>query len=69
MSCMSREELADLTGYKTAKRQITWLRQRGWRFELDRLDRPKVDVDYYRSRMGLEKSAPAMATGPNWAAI
>lgn len=69
MSCMSREALADLTGYKTAKGQITWLRQRGWRFELDRLDRPKVDVDYYRGRMGVEQSAPAAATGPNWAAI
>lgn len=65
---MTKDELADLTGYKVAKRQIAWLRDRGWRFELDRLDRPKVDRDYCKSRMGNETGAQP-ETQPNWAAI
>lgn len=65
---MTIDELVELTGYKTAKGQVAWLRVRGWRFETDRLDRPKVDRDYCKSRMGIQQAAPVEAE-PNWAAL
>lgn len=65
---LTKTELIELTGYKTAKGQVEWLRVRGWRFETDRLDRPKVDRDYYKSRMGIQQATPVEAE-PNWAAL
>lgn len=65
---MTDDELQDLTGYKTAKGQIEWLRARGWVFELNRVGRPKVDREYYRGKMGNPR-ATEEATGPNWAAM
>lgn len=65
---MTDEELQDLTGYKSAKSQIEWLRTRGWIFELNRIGRPRVDREYYRSRMGNGRQ-PEAKTGPNWAAM
>lgn len=66
---LTNDELAELTGYKSAKGQITWLRTRGWVFELDRVGRPRVDREYYRRKMGNSSAAPAPDIGPNWAAI
>jgi hypothetical protein len=65
---MTIDELVELTGYKSAKSQTTWLKDRGWRFELDRLGRPKVDREYYRAKMG-NTPVPAAEIGPNWAAL
>ncbi len=65
---LTADELVELTGYKAAKFQVEWLRARGWRFELNRVGRPKVDREYYRSKMG-NIGAPAETVGPNWAAL
>lgn len=62
------DELVELTGYKYGKGQAEWLRARGWIFELNRLGRPKVDREYYRSKMG-NQNAEAATIEPNWAAI
>lgn len=67
---LSSDEVQELTGYKFAKHQVEWLRARGWCFELDRLDRPKVDREYYRQRMGnVLSSGPDSLIEPNWAAM
>lgn len=65
---MTDDEIQELTGYKTAKGQIEWLRARGWVFELNRVGRPKVDREYYRGKMGNAR-ATEEAAGPNWAAM
>lgn len=62
------EELYELTGYKSGKGQAEWLRQRGWIFEMNRLGRPKVDREYYRSKMG-NQNAETATVQPNWTAI
>lgn len=41
MLMLTNDDLAELTGNKSAKSQITWLRTRGWVFELNRVGRPK----------------------------
>lgn len=66
---LTNEELVDLTGYKVAKYQVKWLRERGWRFELNRLGQPRVDREYYRQRMGNQTTAATLEVGPNWAAL
>lgn len=63
------EELSELTGYKIAKYQIQWLRERGWRFELNRLGQPRVDRDYYRQQMGNQAATVEHGIEPNWAAL
>lgn len=65
---LTEAELYELTGYKSGKSQIEWLRQRGWIFELNRLGRPKVDREYYRGKMG-NQSTEAPTVQPNWDAI
>jgi hypothetical protein len=67
---LTYDELEELTGYKTAVGQIKWLRERGWRFELNRLSQPRVDREYYRQQMGLQaEAAEQPGAEPNWAAI
>lgn len=65
---MTDDEMQELTGYKSAKFQIEWLRARGWIFEINRVGRPKVDREYYRGRMGNARE-PEPAAGPNWSAM
>jgi hypothetical protein len=62
------DELFELTGYKSAQKQVKWLLDRGWVYQLNRVGRPKVDREYYRSKMG-NQTAEAVAVEPNWAAI
>jgi hypothetical protein len=62
-------ELADLTGYLSAKSQAQWLKDRGWVFELNRVGKPKVDREYYRRKMGNDSAEPAPSIEPNWAAM
>lgn len=67
---LTNEELIDLTGYKTGAGQVKWLRERGWRFELNRVGQPRVDREYYRQQMGLQVASAGPADSePNWAAI
>lgn len=53
---LTQEELADLTDYKTSKKQIEWLQEHGWVFEGSYSGRPKVDRTYYLMKMGVDVS-------------
>lgn len=50
---LSPQELIDLTDYQTAARQIQWLRDHGWKYEIGASGRPKVSRAYFEQRMGL----------------
>lgn len=39
---LTRDELRDLSGYKRRSDIVRWLRERGYGFELDKDDWPKV---------------------------
>jgi hypothetical protein len=43
--------LVELTDCKRMSDQIRWLRDRGYRFEVSAIGRPKVLIDEVRSRM------------------
>lgn len=62
------DELFELTGYKSAQKQVKWLLDRGWVYQLNRVGRPKVDREYYRGKMG-NQTAETVTVEPNWAAI
>jgi hypothetical protein len=49
---LSSEEVEALTDRLQPKRQIAWLSQHGWRFEVGASGRPKIARSYYESRMG-----------------
>ncbi len=56
---LTAAELQDLTGTKQAKRQVGWLKARGWVFEAParRGESPKVGRAYAEARMaGLQVS-------------
>lgn len=65
---LTDDELFELTGYKSAQKQVKWLINRGWVYQLNRIGRPKVDREYCRSKMG-NKAAEVATVEPNWAAI
>lgn len=67
---LTAAELSDLTGYKTAAGHRKWLDRRHWKYETDRLGRPKVDREYYRGKMGIKNGrADDLTTEPNWGAL
>ena len=65
---LSREELAEFTGFKYRPEQLRWLSNRGYKYELDRTGRPKV----LRAAIVAALGGPAEAqpqerrTEPNW---
>ena len=60
-------ELHDLTGYKRASAQLTWLRERGWPVEEDRHGRPRLLRAVLEARMGAVP--PPSEAAPNWDAL
>lgn len=51
---LTPEEVADLTDYAQPKRQIAYLVEHGWRFEVGASGRPKIARSYYDERMGVK---------------
>lgn len=49
---LTAEELRELTGYVYRSRQIEWLRNRNWKFEINARQLPKVARSYFESRLG-----------------
>lgn len=49
---LSPDEVEVLTGFKTASRQVAWLRNKGWRFELSGSNRPVIARRYAESLLG-----------------
>lgn len=64
------EEVAVLTGYKLSRRQVDWLRAKGWRFELNGNRRPVIARRYAEKMLGCgsDDDQPKMAR-PNFAAL
>ena len=68
---LTRDELIELTGYKSAALQCRWLAARGWVFERNAANRPIVGRAYANARLGCggESDAPAQTIRPNFAAL
>ncbi len=49
---LTRDELADLTGFKAAHCQVRWLARNRWRFVLTRSKQPRVARGHFNDRMG-----------------
>ncbi|GAC1610822.1 MAG: hypothetical protein NVS3B3_20580 [Aquirhabdus sp.] len=49
---LSKEEIKELTGYAYASKQIEWLRNHQWKFEVNAQQIPKVARSYCEVRMG-----------------
>lgn len=48
------DEVETLTGFKTAMRQVEWLRARGWRFELNGNRKPVIARRYAEKMLGCD---------------
>lgn len=59
---LTAEELQELTGYTFHCRQIDWLRQNHWKFEVTAQKKPKVARSYFESRLGA--SSPRQENQP-----
>ncbi len=72
---LSKDEVAELTGYKLPAHQGRWLKEHGWVFERNATNRPIVGRDYARSRLGGARQAaptpsPSSSTPrPNFGAL
>lgn len=75
---LTREELAQLTGFKAAHCQVRWLDRNRWRYALTRRNEPRVARDHFNERMGCGRPAlshadainhGAAAVQPNFAAL
>jgi hypothetical protein len=65
---LTTDELGTLTGFKTPARQVSWLRTKGWRFEINGNKRPVVARKYAEKMLGC--GMPEEATyRPNFAAL
>ena len=65
---MTPDELAELTGFKSPRKQVDWLRTKGWRFEVNGNRRPIVARKYTEKMLGC--GIPEDATyRPNFAAL
>jgi hypothetical protein len=49
---LTGDELETLTGFKSAGRQVNWLRDKGWRFEVNGNRRPVVARKYAENALG-----------------
>lgn len=49
---LTLEELSQLTGFKTPARQVEWLRNKGWRFEINGNRRAIVARKYAEKMLG-----------------
>ena len=66
---LTAAELAELTGYPSARGQRKWLDERRWRYEVARDGSPRVARAYFLHRMGVPGETAQAATEPNWQAI
>jgi hypothetical protein len=69
MTLLTPEQLFELTGYKRGAEQIRWLKENHFKFRLDRLGKPRVDLAHYAAKMGAGATPAELSSGPNWAAL
>jgi hypothetical protein len=55
---LTPEEVEDLTDFKQPARQIKYLVQHGWTFEVGASGKPKISRSYYDQRMGGKREKP-----------
>lgn len=63
------DELEFLTGFKLPARQVAWLRQKGWRFEINGNRRPIVARKYVEKMLGCGTDEGTTAARPNFNAL
>lgn len=63
---LSREELADMIGAKSPKKQIEWLANHGWRYELNASRKPVVGRIYARLKLAGVRPNGAAAVAEPW---
>ncbi|MCW5589089.1 MAG: DUF4224 domain-containing protein [Legionellales bacterium] len=56
MMFLSKSELQELTGYKYCKKQIEWLRLRGYKHEIGADGKPKVLTAYVTEILGVSNT-------------
>lgn len=68
---LTADELAELTGYPSARGQRKWLDENGWRYAVARDGSPRVARAYFLLQMGVPAAGETAdhATEPNWQAI
>jgi hypothetical protein len=68
---LSSTELFNLTGYKSARSQIKWLRSRRWIFEINAAGAPRVARAHFERRMVGEATTPepSLPTRHNFQAL
>lgn len=64
---LTHEQLVDMTGYKTKRKQRDWLAENGYSFDIRNDGRPNVLAEQIRERQ-VRNAAPARST-PNLDAI
>ena len=64
---LSREEVADLTGYQQRRKQADWLRREGWPFAIGGDGHPRVLREELQRRLGVvdapQQPAPRLRFG------
>jgi len=66
---LTPSQIVEITGYKAKVKQTEWLTLNGWKFHLNRFNRPIVSLDYYKMRSGLVEHQNLIPSEPNWAAL
>ncbi len=61
-------ELETLTGFKTPTRQVDWLRNKGWRFEVNGNRKPVIARKYAEKMLGCGVAEEA-GYSPNFQAL
>ena len=65
---LTADELAVLTGYRLPAHQVRWLREKGWRFEVNGNRRPIVARKYAEKMLGCG-TAEFESYKPNFSAL
>lgn len=65
---LTSDEVCILTGFKISRRQVQWLRTKGWRFEVNANNRPIIARKYAEKMLGCGIPEEA-AYKPNYAAL
>ena len=65
---LSKDEVATLTGFRLPTRQVSWLRLKGWRFEINANRQPVIARKYAEKMLGCGGNAEPFFQ-PNFAML
>ncbi len=66
---LTKTELTDLTSYKLKKKQVQWLRSRGYKHEISACGDPKVLRSYIENVLGNNAVGIEKRSKPNFAGL